>query len=120
MSLSSSAGASSRRKISRGFPRTGIIGPRWPRRSFASGAAGAWVGAEDLIESTWDVEHGAARLWLPGTPAGVARAGAPPNSASVLAEFLERLFRRRGRVIHPEASGLLARLREPDAAAMRA
>ena len=45
----------------------------------ALAAAGASASAEDFLESTWDVAQGSARLWLPGTPSGLSRGGAPPR-----------------------------------------
>jgi len=85
----------------------------------ALSAAGTWASAQDLLESTWNGARGGARLWLPGTPAGVLRGGAPPPPSQALSALLERLFRRRGRVADSGAAGLLARLSEPGAGAMR-
>ncbi|MDQ6894738.1 MAG: sigma 54-interacting transcriptional regulator [Acidobacteriota bacterium] len=85
----------------------------------ALSAAGTWASAQDLLESTWDGAGAGARLWLPGTPAGVSRGGAPPPPSHALSALLERLFRRRGRVQDSDAAQLLARLAEPGAGAMR-
>src|SRR5262245_28836692 len=36
-------------------------------------ACGQWLDEEDLAESSWDVEAGTPRLWLPATPASLRR-----------------------------------------------
>ena len=73
-------------------------------------AAGSWASAGDLLDAAWDVEEGVARLWLARTPAGLTQEADAPSASAVLAPFVERLFRRSGRVRLQAACALLERL----------
>ncbi|HEY6098453.1 MAG TPA: hypothetical protein VIW03_03425, partial [Anaeromyxobacter sp.] len=76
---------------------------------------GSWASAEDLADALWDVEGGAARLWIGRTPAAVAAGGLPVAASEALGPFLDRIVRDRS----PAAAALRAELAGPEAGRRR-
>ncbi|MGE5276277.1 MAG: sigma 54-interacting transcriptional regulator [Acidobacteriota bacterium] len=83
-------------------------------------AHGFSLGEEDLAAAHWERQNGSARLWLAGSPSGIARDATGPGACAVLCAFLDRLARRGGRIADREAQALAERLGAAEARLRRA